>query len=244
VARIPRCPALDAPRDAAPPLRPQRIRGLRLTGYHLEQWLLLAVELGGADLPEHSRQIAQSCAPDVPGSARVLTCKCQNATGLYSRPVPPPPDTTPEPLSPRRATAADLPAIKALIDAAYARYLTRMDKTPGPMLRDYGPSVEAGTTWVTGSPITAVLTLYPRDDHLFIENIAVHPGAQGHGLGRVLMSFAEEEAARRGLTRMALVTHEVMTENQAIYARLGYTQVERRTDDGYRRIYMEKRLPG
>jgi GNAT superfamily N-acetyltransferase len=163
---------------------------------------------------------------------------------LYSRPVPPPPDTTPGPLSPRRATATDLPAIKALIDAAYARYLTRMDKPPGPMLRDYGPSVEAGTTWVTGSPITAVLTLYPRGDHLLVENIAVHPGAQGRGLGRVLMSFAEEEAARRGLTRLTLFTHEVMTENQAIYARLGYTEVERRAENGYRRIYMEKRLPG
>ena len=58
------------------------------------------------------------------------------------------------------------------------------------------------------------------------------------------MSFAEQEAARRGLTRMALYTHEVMTENQAIYARLGYTEVERRAEDGYRRIYMEKRLPG
>ena len=156
----------------------------------------------------------------------------------------PPPDTTPEPPGLRRATAADLPAIKALIDAAYARYLTRMDKPPGPMLRDYGPSLEAGTTWVTGSPITAVLTLYPTDNCLLIENIAVHPSAQGRGLGRALMSFAEQEAARRGLTRMALYTHEVMTENQAIYARLGYTEVERRAEDGYRRIYMEKRLPG
>jgi ribosomal protein S18 acetylase RimI-like enzyme len=119
-----------------------------------------------------------------------------------------------------------------------------MDKPPGPMLRDYGASVEAGTTWVTDSPITAVLTLYPREGYLLIENIAVHPGAQGHGLGRVLMSFAEQEAARRGLTRMALVTHEIMTENQAIYARLGYTEVERRAENGYRRIYMEKRLPG
>jgi len=158
--------------------------------------------------------------------------------------VPPPPDITPEPVSPRPATAADLPAIRALIDAAYARYLTRMDKPPGPMLRDYGASVEAGTTWVTDSPITAVLTLYPREGYLLIENIAVHPGAQGHGLGRVLMSFAEQEAARRGLTRMALVTHEIMTENKAIYARLGYTEVERRAENGYRRIYMEKRLPG
>ena len=64
--------------------------------------------------------------------------------------MPPRPDTTPELLSLRRATAADLPAIKAVIDAAYARYLTRMDKPPGPMLRDYRPSVEAGTTWVSG----------------------------------------------------------------------------------------------
>jgi ribosomal protein S18 acetylase RimI-like enzyme len=158
--------------------------------------------------------------------------------------VPPRPDTAPEPLCLCRATTADLPAIKAVIDAAYARYLTRMDKPPGPMLRDYRPSVEAGTTWVSGSPITAVLTLYPGDGHLLLENIAVHPSAQGRGLGRALMSFAEQEAARRGLTRMTLVTHEVMTENQAIYARLGYAEVERRAEDGYRRIYMEKHLPG
>jgi ribosomal protein S18 acetylase RimI-like enzyme len=157
--------------------------------------------------------------------------------------VPPPPDIASGPPSLRRATAADLPTIKAIIDAAYAKYLSRMDKPPGPMLRDYGPSVEDGTTWVTGSPIVAVLTLYPRENHLLIENIAVHPGAQGRGLGRALMSFAEQEATRRGLTRMALVTHEVMTENQVIYARLGYTEIERRAEDGYRRIYMEKTLP-
>lgn len=30
-----------------------------------------------------------------------------------------------------------------------------MDKPPAPMLRDYGPSVEDGTTWVTGSPARA-----------------------------------------------------------------------------------------
>jgi ribosomal protein S18 acetylase RimI-like enzyme len=158
--------------------------------------------------------------------------------------VPPDLDATPGPPILRHATAADLPAIKSLIEAAYARYLTRMDKPPAPMLRDYGASVEAGTTWVTGSPIAAVLTLDPRGDHLLIENIAVHPRAQGRGLGRDLMSFAEQEAARRGFTRMALYTHEVMTENQAIYARLGYTEVGRRAEDGYRRIYMEKALPG
>jgi len=153
------------------------------------------------------------------------------------------PGATAGPLNLRRADPADLPAIKALIEAAYSRYLTRMDKPPAPLLRDYGPSVEAGTTWVAGSPVVAVLTLYPREDHLYVENVAVHPDAQGSGLGRVLMRFAEQEAARRGLSRMALVTHEVMTENQAIYSHLGYTEVGRRAEDGYRRVYMEKSLP-
>jgi ribosomal protein S18 acetylase RimI-like enzyme len=155
-----------------------------------------------------------------------------------------PSDGIPRPLALRRATVDDLPAIGAVINAAYTRYLTRMDKPPAPMLRDYAPSVEAGATWVTGSPVTAVLTLYPREDHLYVENIAVDPSAQGRGLGRALMEFAEQEAARRGLNRMALVTHETMTENQAIYARLGYVEIERRTEDGYRRVYMEKQLTG
>jgi ribosomal protein S18 acetylase RimI-like enzyme len=155
-----------------------------------------------------------------------------------------PSDPAPGPTGIRRATADDLPAIRAVIGAAYDRYLTRMDKPPAPMFRDYGPSVEAGTTWVTGSPITAVLTLDPRDDLLYVENVAVDPSAQGRGLGRALMEFAEQEAARRRLNRMALVTHEIMTENQAIYARLGYVEIERRVEDGYRRIYMEKPLTG
>jgi hypothetical protein len=34
-----------------------------------------------------------------------------------------------------------------------------------------------------------------------------------------------------------------MTENQAIYEHLGYEITGRRTENGYRRIYMEKRLP-
>jgi ribosomal protein S18 acetylase RimI-like enzyme len=142
----------------------------------------------------------------------------------------------------RQAIMSDLPAIKAIIDASYAKYLSRMAKPPAPLFRDYGPSVAEGTTWVTGDPVVAVLTLYPREDHLYVENVAVDPGAQGQGLGRALMEFAELQAAERGLDRMALVTHEAMTENQAIYAHLGYVEVERRAEDGYRRIYMQKFL--
>lgn len=142
----------------------------------------------------------------------------------------------------RLATPADLPAIRAVVGAAYARYLDRMDRPPAPMLADYAAEVESGRLWVTGEPVTGLIELTEHGDRLHVANIAVHPSAQGAGLGRRLMEFAEEQARQRGLDRLDLYTNEVMTENQAIYARLGYRETGRRAEDGYQRVYMEKDL--
>ena len=145
-------------------------------------------------------------------------------------------------MDPRPATAADLPAIREVVGAAYARYLSRMDRPPAPMLADYGAAVDAGQLWVTGRPVAGLIELTEAGDALHVGNVAVRPGSQGTGLGRLLMDFAERRAILLGLTRLGLYTNEVMTENQAIYAHLGYHEVGRHTEDGYRRVYMEKLL--
>ena len=145
-------------------------------------------------------------------------------------------------MDPRPATAADLPAIREVAGAAYASYLSRMDRPPAPMLADYGAAVDTGQLWVTGRPVTGLIELTEAGDALHVGNVAVRPGSQGTGLGRLLMDFAERRAILLGLTRLSLYTNEVMTENQAIYAHLGYHEVGRHTEDGYRRVYMEKLL--
>ena len=145
-------------------------------------------------------------------------------------------------MDPRPATAADLPAIREVVGAAYARYLSRMDRPPAPMLADYGAAVDAGRLWVTGQPVAGLIELTGAGDTLHIGNVAVHPGSQGTGLGRLLMDFAERRAILLGLTRLNLYTNEVMTENQGIYTHLGYREVDRHTEDGYRRVYLEKLL--
>lgn len=144
----------------------------------------------------------------------------------------------------RPATPDDLPSIRDIIAAAYGKYLGRMDRPPAPMLRDYGDAVDAGEVWVAGDPITGLIVLTQTDDSLLIENVAVHPSAQGTGLGRRLMEFAERQATSRRLGRITLYTNEVMTENQTIYTRLGYQEQGRETEDGYRRVFMAKILSG
>lgn len=140
----------------------------------------------------------------------------------------------------RPAKPRDLWQIEAIVAASYEKYLTRVDKAPAPLARDYEDAIEQGLVWVVGDPVVGLVSLTTSNGALLIENVAVHPSAQGFGLGRRLLEFAEAEAADRGIRRLALYTNEAMTENVSLYEHLGFTEVERRTEDGYRRIYMEK----
>jgi GNAT superfamily N-acetyltransferase len=144
--------------------------------------------------------------------------------------------------APRLANDADLPALREIVRAAYDPYLARMDRAPAPLLADMRPRIGDGHVWIVGRPVKGLICLCAVDDALLIENLAVHPNAQGTGLGGRLMGFAEQLARRKGLDRLTLYTNEVMTENLAIYGHLGYREVGRRPEGGYRRVFMEKVL--
>jgi GNAT superfamily N-acetyltransferase len=72
--------------------------------------------------------------------------------------------------------------------------------------------------------------------------VAVDPSHHGKGLGKTLIEFAEAEARREGFKSIYLYTHEKMTENQALYAKIGYVEFDRRTEKGLIRGYMRKSL--
>jgi ribosomal protein S18 acetylase RimI-like enzyme len=61
-------------------------------------------------------------------------------------------------------------------------------------------------------------------------------------MGRYLLELAEDKARAAGFDSIYLYTQEVMTENQALYERIGYVEYARRTEIGLNRIYMRKRL--
>ena len=56
------------------------------------------------------------------------------------------------------------------------------------------------------------------------------------------LQFAENEALKQGFTDLDLFTHESMTENIGLYEYLGYIETDRRTEKGYRQMYMRKNL--
>lgn len=142
----------------------------------------------------------------------------------------------------RRAVAKDADAIAALVDRAYRKYLPRIGRPPSPMTDDYHVVLRDHEVWVVDGPetIDAVLVLMPDSDALFIDNVAVDPAHQRTGIGKFLLAFAENEARRRGLTALTLVTNEHMTENIAGYTRLGFVETERDLRRGSHTVHMRK----
>lgn len=148
--------------------------------------------------------------------------------------------------APRPARPDEAPAVAALVDAAFAPFLPRLGRPPGPMLQNWAANVAAGEVVVmadeTGA-LDALARLVAEPDALLLDTLAVRPERQGRGLGRALVAFAEDEARRRGLPRLRLYTNALMTENLALYARLGFVETHRGGERPYRRVFMEKALP-
>jgi len=142
----------------------------------------------------------------------------------------------------RAAGPADLPAIRAIVEAAYSPYIERLGKKPGPMLDDYAAQIAAGRVHCLcdDEGVAGFTVLIPEESRFMLDNVAVADRARGRGYGRALMAFAEDAARQAGYRAITLYTHEKMHENRALYARLGYRETGLIREKGFARIYMEK----
>ena len=145
---------------------------------------------------------------------------------------------------PRPATPDDLSAIESIVQRAYAPYVSRIGRAPGPMSDDYGALIGRGQVRVVerDGAVQGLLVLIPGDDAMLLDNLAVAPAAQGSGLGRRMLEFAEQSAREAGYRAIRLYTNEAMTENIGLYSRIGYAETHRAEEKGLKRVHMRKAL--
>jgi len=145
----------------------------------------------------------------------------------------------------RQAQASDEPEIRDCAEQAYARYVPSIGRKPAPMVADFAAQIAAGDVYVArddDGTFQGFIVFYAEDQDMLLESVAVLPRSAGHGIGKALIGFCEDAARERGMNAVHLYTNEKMTDNLAIYPKLGYVEVARRTEDGFNRVYFEKAL--
>jgi len=141
----------------------------------------------------------------------------------------------------RLAVPADAGALSTLMAAAYAPHIARLGSSL-PVGGDYAEEIARFPVWVAelDSEMVGALVVQPQSDHLRLANIAVRPEHQGKGIGRRLLSKAEDEARAGGYQEMRLFTHAGMPDTIAFYERRGWARLDADSDN--LRVAMVKRL--
>jgi ribosomal protein S18 acetylase RimI-like enzyme len=108
------------------------------------------------------------------------------------------------------------------------------------MVADFEAEVAANRVVVieAAGSVRGYMIAWPEPDAYFIDNIAVDPKSQGDGLGRRLIDHAVAEAERLKLPALRLYTNVLMTENQSMYAHIGFVETHRVVEKGFSRVYM------
>jgi len=136
--------------------------------------------------------------------------------------------------------------MEALVRAAYGHYVERMGAEPRPMTEDYTEVMRRFDVRLAerDGELVGLLVLGPDEEGFVVDNVAVAPESQGTGVGRVLLEHAEAAAREAGFDSIYLYTHETMTENLALYARIGYVEYDRRGlgADGSEVVFLRKQL--
>lgn len=145
----------------------------------------------------------------------------------------------------RRAVARDETKIRECAELAYARYVPLIGRKPAPMFADFAEQIGAGQVYISSNAegdFEGFIVFYAVGDHVLLENVAVLPSSAGRGVGKALIAFCESKARANGKRAVHLYTNEMMKENLSIYPKLGYSEVARKSEDGFNRVYFEKRV--
>jgi GNAT superfamily N-acetyltransferase len=142
----------------------------------------------------------------------------------------------------RPADPGDAEIVRTLVRHAYEPWIPRLGRVPGPVKDDYAQRIAAAQVWVLEQEgkTVGIVVLEAQPECLFLENVAVLPKEQSKGVGRRLIAFAEQEAARRGFPQLQLCTNARLTENIALYEHLGFTEIGRIRGEGYERVCLAK----
>jgi ribosomal protein S18 acetylase RimI-like enzyme len=131
----------------------------------------------------------------------------------------------------RRATPDDVDALTACLAAAYAPFQHLGLPAVAEGIAEDVAQLDVWVAELDGAVVGGIFA--ELGDKAHIVNLAVHPGAGGHGIGRALVDQVIQAAIAAGRAEIHLATHAQMTATQAFYRKSGWLEAGHDGDKFY-----------
>jgi len=145
----------------------------------------------------------------------------------------------------RIAIPSDESGVKECAKDAYEQYIEIIGSRPAPLDANFKVQIHKGHIHIAIDDRQKIIgyIVFHKESHIIhLESVAVHRSAIGQGIGRQLIEVCERHARKLGARCIQLYTNEKMTSNLSLYPYLGYTEYDRKCEDGFNRVYFEKIL--
>ncbi len=145
----------------------------------------------------------------------------------------------------RLARLSDLHQIRFLAQTQFAPYALRLRRgRREPMRGDLREMVqqERISVHVVDNAVRGFIVWRISGPDVHIEAMAVSPKYRRRGVGRQLLDAADREGLKRHCRRAIFYTNAQRFENIAYFRAKGFTEVDRRLEGGFERVYLERYL--
>ncbi|HJZ50284.1 MAG TPA: GNAT family N-acetyltransferase [Roseiflexaceae bacterium] len=138
----------------------------------------------------------------------------------------------------RAALEHDIPAIVAIIHAAFKEYDGAIDPPSGAhnesaeKIREK-MATDRAVLALFGEQAVACVLYRDEGTHMYFGRLAVLPEYRGRGIAAALIEYVEARAQELSLPRVRLGVRVALSHLRARYERLGYRVIEQRRHEGY-----------
>jgi GNAT superfamily N-acetyltransferase len=136
----------------------------------------------------------------------------------------------------RKAIPDDVDALTACLSAAYAPFQHLGLPAVAEGIAEDLAQLDVWVAELEGVIVGGIFA--DLGDKAHIVNLAVHPDAGGHGIGRALVDQVIDAAKAAGHVEIHLATHARMTATQAFYRKSGWAEAGQ---DG-NKVYFKRQL--
>ena len=144
----------------------------------------------------------------------------------------------------RHARVSDLHQIRYLAQVSFAPYALQVRGRREPLRADLRALVNDDQVfvYVLENAIRGFIIYRISGPDVHVEALAVSPLYRRRGVGRLLLDAADREGLKQNCRRAIFYTNAQMFENLAYFRGKGFQEVDRRQENGYERVYLERYL--